>query len=141
MRNRSLEALGQPADDQADSTQTADSAPAAIDVSVSLSDEAAASVSPDSAVFIYARASDGPPMPLAVSRVTVQDLPLTVTLDDTMAMIPTMKLSTFPSVSIGARVSPSGNPIAQSGDWYVEQENIRVDEAGKISLTIAEQKP
>jgi cytochrome c-type biogenesis protein CcmH len=141
MRNRSLEALGQPADVQADSTQTADAAPAAIVVSVSLSDEAAASVSPDSAVFIYARASDGPPMPLAVSRVTVQDLPLTVTLDDTMAMIPTMKLSTFPSVSIGARVSPSGNPIAQSGDWYVEQENIRVDEAGKISLTIAEQKP
>ena len=104
-------------------------------------DAAQAAASGDNTVFIYARASQGPPMPLAVSRVSVSDLPTTVTLDDSMAMIPDMRLSAFPSVTIGARISPSGNPLAQSGDWFAEQNDIPVEETGSISLTIDTQTP
>lgn len=126
--------------DQTNATPPA-SAGASVQVSVTLSEAAKNAADVDNAVFIYARASQGPPMPLAVSRITVGDLPVTVTLDDSMAMIPNMTLSAFPSVTIGARVSPSGNPLAQSGDWFAEQDDILVNETDSVSLTIGTQTP
>ncbi len=111
-----------------------------LSVSVALADSVVEKVNPEDSVFIFARASNGPPMPLAVSRHTVADLPVTVVLDDTMAMIPAMTLSQFPSVTVGARVSQSGNAIAQTGDWFTEQENVLVEEKPELQLTIDTQK-
>ena len=114
---------------------------ASIAVSVSLSEEAGSSSSDDQVVFIYARATDGPPMPLAVSRISVADLPTTVTLDNSMAMIPTMTLSTFPSVTIGARVSTTGTAAAQTGDWFKEASEVDPANTDSIELTIDQQTP
>ena len=71
-------------------------------------------------VFIYAQAAQGPKMPLAIIRKQVKDLPLTVTLDETMAMLPEMTLDTFKEVRIMARVSQSGQALPQPGDWVGE---------------------
>jgi cytochrome c-type biogenesis protein CcmH len=71
---------------------------------------------PQTSVFIFARAASGPPMPLAVQRATLGDLPREVRLDDSMAMMPGMQLSNFPEVMIGARVSPSGQAMPRPGD-------------------------
>ncbi len=89
---------------------------AAIQVTVSLDPSLAARAKPDDLVFIYAKAASGPPMPLAVQRKKVKDLPVTVTLDDSQAMMPALKLSGFDRVIVGARVSRSGNPIGAPGD-------------------------
>lgn len=122
-------------------TATADSeSQATISVSVSLTTEAAAQVSPEQVVFIYARASDGPPMPLAAIRLKVSDLPATVTLDDSMAMVPGMSLSSFAEVSVGARVSQSGNAIAEAGDWFGEKYGVPVAETRELTITIDKQK-
>jgi cytochrome c-type biogenesis protein CcmH len=67
-------------------------------------------------VFIFARAESGPPMPLAVARHSVAELPLQVTLTDAMAMMPAMKLSSFPRVKVTAKVSMSGQAGSQPGD-------------------------
>ena len=56
-------------------------------------------------------------MPLAAARRKVSDLPLEITLDDSMAMMPAMQISRFDKIKVGARVSLSGNPIKQPGDW------------------------
>jgi len=116
-------------------------AEASISVTVDLSDEARAASSDDQVVFIYATATQGPPMPLAVSRLSVADLPVTVVLDNSMAMIPTMTLSTFDSVTVGARISTTGNAVAQQGDWFNEAPNIEPSTTDEISLVIDQQTP
>lgn len=114
---------------------------AEIIVTVDLSEDARSASDDSQAVFIYATATQGPPMPLAVSRMTVADLPVTVTLDNSMAMIPTMTLSSFDSVTVGARVSKTGNAIAQPGDWFTEVTDIEPATTDSVSLTVNQQTP
>jgi len=83
---------------------------------VSLSPKLKEKAAPEDAVFVFARAAEGPPIPLAVARVRVRDLPYRFVLDDSMAMTPAMKLSAFPKVVVAARVSKSGTATAQPGD-------------------------
>jgi cytochrome c-type biogenesis protein CcmH len=83
---------------------------------VSLSPALAARAAAGDTVFVFARAAEGPRMPLAILKRSVGELPLSFTLDDSMAMTPEFKLSKFPSVVVGARVSKSGNATPQSGD-------------------------
>jgi cytochrome c-type biogenesis protein CcmH len=91
---------------------------ATVSGAVRLAPELAARVRPDDTVFIFARASAGPPMPLAVLRRQVRDLPLTFSLDDSMAMASGMALSAFESVMVGARVSRAGSATPASGDLH-----------------------
>ena len=88
----------------------------AVEVQVSLAPELLKSTSPGDTVFVYAQALSGPKMPLAIVRKQVSDLPLSVSLNDTMAMMPTMKLSNFSQVKLLARISKSGNAMSQPGD-------------------------
>ncbi|MDT4807452.1 cytochrome c-type biogenesis protein CcmI [compost metagenome] len=88
---------------------------AKLKVRVDLAAELKGKVQPGDSVFVFARASNGPPMPLAVKRLTVADLPAEVELSDADAMMPQLKLSAFPQVQLVARVSRSGK--ATDGEW------------------------
>lgn len=83
---------------------------------VTLSPTLVDKVSQNDTLFIFARAKTGPKMPLAILRLTAKDLPATFSLDDNMAMTPTMKMSSFPEVVIGARITKSGQAVPTSGD-------------------------
>ncbi len=128
-------AVEQPADAQAPAPAAA-AGPAAIKVKVSLDPALADKVSPDDVLFIFARAEQGPPMPLAVSRLRAGDLPVEVTLDDSMAMMPQLKLSGFQQVKVGARISRSGQPIAQPGDLQSESRVVKVGADSMVSLVV-----
>lgn len=107
-----------------------------ISVNVSLSEQIISMTSPSDTVFVFARAKQGPPAPLAVKRLTVGDLPVAVTLSEADAMMPQLTLAQFEEVVLSARVAKSGNPIAQAGDIQSQTIEIRNDIDTPISLTI-----
>jgi cytochrome c-type biogenesis protein CcmH len=110
-------------------------------VKVTLDPALTAKVSPADTVFVYAKAASGPPMPLAIQRLRADQLPATVVLSDGMGMLPSMKLSQFPQVIIGARISKSGNAIAQSGDMQTVSKPLDVATTAPIALTIDQTVP
>jgi cytochrome c-type biogenesis protein CcmH len=91
-------------------------APAAVSGTVTLDRALAGRVSPEDTVFVFARAAQGPRVPLATVRVKVRDLPYRFSFDDSMAMTPEMRLSAFDEVVVVARVSKSGDAQPASGD-------------------------
>jgi cytochrome c-type biogenesis protein CcmH len=105
-----------------------------ISVSISLSEKFKAQANPTDLVFIYAKAMSGPPMPLAAVKKQVKDLPVEVELNDAMAMMPSLKLSSFSEVIVGARISKSGQPISQNGDLFSEKSSVKAGD--KVSLEI-----
>lgn len=99
---------------------------ASVSGTISLDPGLSSRVSPDDTVFVFARAANGPRMPLAIIKKQVKDLPLRFALDDSMAMNPAMKLSSFPEVVVSARISKSGNAMPQSGDLKGSTSVIKV---------------
>lgn len=89
---------------------------ASIKVTVSLSATAQATASSTDTVFVFAKAANGPPAPLAVKRLTVGDLPTTIELTEQDAMMPQMTIAQFADIKLSAKVSKSGNPSDRAGD-------------------------
>ncbi|KAF1030459.1 MAG: Formate-dependent nitrite reductase complex subunit NrfG [Pseudomonas sp.] len=103
-------------------------------VRVDLSSEVKAKTQPGDSVFIFARAVNGPPAPLAAKRVTVAELPVTVELSDADAMMPQLKLSAFPEVQLVARISRAGQPTA--GEWIGRSQPLASSTIALQQLTV-----
>lgn len=107
---------------------------------VSLDASLSASARPDDTVFVFARAADGPRMPLAIVRIRVRELPYRFSFDDSSAMMPEMKLSKFSEIVIGARVSRSGSATPAAGDLEGLSDRVRPGQTGirvKIDRQVA----
>jgi cytochrome c-type biogenesis protein CcmH len=117
-------------------------APATTSVSgqVNIKPELTSKVVPSDTLFIYARAKAGPKMPLAILRLKASDLPAKFTLTDDMAMMPAMKMSSFPEVVIEARISKSGQAVPASGDLQGFSEPVKLGH-NDISIVIDRQIP
>lgn len=114
----------------------ANRADVALTVTVRLDPKLSAKVESGDTLFVFARAVDGPPMPLAVARLKASDLPAKVTLTDAMAMTPAMTLSKFPKVRVAARISRSGNAMPQAGDLESAPVEVATDSHAPVTLTI-----
>jgi cytochrome c-type biogenesis protein CcmH len=108
-------------------------------IKVALADELKAKANPGDTVFIFARAASGPPMPLAIVRKQVKDLPIEVTLDDSMAMTAGMNLSAFERLILGARVSKSGQAMPRPGDLQGLSDPIVVERDRTYSIRISQE--
>lgn len=115
-------------------SEKADTAGATLQIQVALDPKVAESVSPQDTVFVFARAVAGPPVPLAAKRLTIADLPATVTLGDADAMVPSMKISSVEQVTVMARVSRSGD--ATKGEWMGQSEALDTASDNAIDLVI-----
>ena len=132
-----IERARQSLDPQAADAPAAAQAPAAthaLTVKVALAAELRGKVQPDDTVFVFARAVSGPPMPLAVKRMTVADLPAEVSLSDSDAMMPQLKISGFEQVQLLARISRRGD--ATAGEWVGRSAPLASNTAELQQLTI-----
>jgi cytochrome c-type biogenesis protein CcmH len=102
---------------------------------VRLAPALARQVKPDDTVFVFARAAEGPPMPLAVMRARAADLPLQFALNDTMAMAQGMTVSAHPRIVVTARVSKSGSAKPAPGDLQGASAPVANDASG-VAVTI-----
>jgi cytochrome c-type biogenesis protein CcmH len=105
-------------------------------VSVDIAPELKARIGASDVLFVFARAAQGPRMPLAIQRLSASSLPVTVTLDDSTSMMPALKLSTMPQVVVGARVSKSGQATPQPGDFEALSAPIANTHTDVVRLTI-----
>lgn len=105
---------------------------------VSLAPQLKSQAGPEDTVYVFARAAEGPPLPLAIARARVRDLPYSFQLDDSMSMNPAMSLSAFPTVVVTARVSKSGNAAPQAGDLQGASGPV-ANNAGAVSVVIDSQ--
>jgi cytochrome c-type biogenesis protein CcmH len=109
-----------------------------IPVEVSIDSELIGLVPDTAVVYVFAKASSGPAAPLAVSRHTISQLPLQIELPEEMAMLADLTIASFDEITVTARVSHSGNPIQQSGDFSSDPEFITSDTRSKpVSLVIS----
>lgn len=109
----------------------------ALQVSVTLAAGTTADALPANAtVFIIARQPGGPPMPVAVEKHALADLPITITLDDGDSPMPTVKLSALDEVDVFARVSASGQANRQKGDVDSAAVRVKLPHAGTVELTL-----
>lgn len=108
----------------------------ALQIHVTLAPSLKDKLAPGDTLFVYARAEQGPPMPLAVARMDAQALPATVTLTDAMAMTPQLRLSSVPRVFVGARISKSGQAVAQTGDLEGDAGVVDSQSRSPIAITI-----
>ena len=135
-------ALGEAGTSQvvAKSAPTSTLATASIQGVVSLSPALKSKVASDDTIFIFARAAQGPRMPLAILKRKASELPITFTLDDSTAMTDELKLSKFELVIVGARVSKSGNALPQSGDLIGQSTSFKPS-GSKLTLVIDSVQP
>lgn len=112
----------------------------ALRIAVSVAPELAAVVGPNDALFVFAQDAAGPPMPLAVQRLTAGQLPAQVTLDDNNSMTPARKLSSVDRWRLVARISRTGNAAPQSGDLEGSIEVGRADAGKPVKLVISRRR-
>ena len=118
--------------------EQADKIKSSIQVTVDISDDMKSKLPKNADLFVLAKAEQGPPMPLAVQRLNVADWPITVTLDDSMAMMDTLRMSEFQNIIITARISKSGVGNATAGDLQGVSTVIS-SKAKSVKIVIAEE--
>ncbi len=90
-------------------------------------------------IMVIARAP-GTRMPVAVLRANVSALPLSYTLDDSLAMSPQARISSLSEVAIEARISKSGMAQSEAGDLISDVQTVKVGVKG-LRLLVNQVRP
>ncbi|MDX1695216.1 MAG: c-type cytochrome biogenesis protein CcmI [Ketobacteraceae bacterium] len=120
--------------------QQAPAADQGVSVVIKLADDVTANMN-QGFLMVYAQAEAGPPMPLAIKKLPLpQRFPVSVSLSDEDAMMPSMKISLFDKVKVTARLSESGQATPQKGDWLGVTRGVATKATGTTSdITIQRQ--
>jgi cytochrome c-type biogenesis protein CcmH len=132
---------GQLAELGSGATASTQEAPAPVGPEIKLSvslgaQRSLAALGPNAQLFIIARAPEGGP-PIAVLRQPPSAVPGQFSLSDANVMIQGRSLAAYPEVVVVARLSRSGQPTAQPGDWQAEAV-VRPSEGPTVALVIDE---
>lgn len=103
---------------------------------VSISEKARALVNAEDSVYIFARAVDGQPMPLAVVQRPVSDLPFEFVLSDAQAMVADNMLSTAKMVTVTAKISAPKDALRSVANLEVQSEAVPTASSPHLELVI-----
>ena len=108
---------------------------ATVDISESLKSQLQGK---EALLYIYTKETQGMPMPIAVIKKTIQlsDFPMNISMSDAQNLQPNRKLSEFKEVVIGARISFSGNAMAQKGDLLSSEQTIPLRQETNVDINI-----
>lgn len=120
-------------------TANSDAGQAVVQGEVSLAPAVQAKLPAQATLLVIAR-RPGERMPLAVLRVPAAKLPYAFTLDDSLAMSPTNKLSSVSEVEVLARLSQSGQAAAQAGDLYSATQTVKLG-SKNLKLSVDQVQP
>lgn len=112
-----------------------------LSVNVTIAPELAGTFPADASLFVFARAVDGAAVPVAIARHRAGELPITIVLDDSMGMLPGLKLSTLDQVVIGARISAIGEALPQSGDLQGFSAPVDTNTRAPVDIVIRDTVP
>lgn len=101
---------------------------------VRLSDELAASVSPDAVVFVFARAAASGQVPVAAQRLSVANLPTVIELSDADAVMTELQLSAASGIQVQASISSDGD--ASAPEWVSPSLAAKVETGEVLQLVI-----
>ena len=121
--------------------ETTQASAANIHGTISLAPALASNIDPAATVFIYARATQGAPMPLAIVRTTVKELPYTYQLDDSTSLMTDLKLSNASEVVVVARIAKGGDAKARAGDLQGVSAAVKPDGASAVDIEINQVLP
>jgi cytochrome c-type biogenesis protein CcmH len=110
-------------------------------VEISVSIDKAIQFDPNQTVFVALVATSGAPMPLAAKKLRAGDLPTTITLSNTDAVVEGYNLSSVNKVKAVARLSQSGSATPQTGDWEAVAQRVDLSsENDSLALEISRQR-
>ena len=107
-------------------------------VNVSISAELVEQVAATDTVYVFARAADGPPMPLAAKRLTVADLPAQLVLTDADSLLPQLKLSSVAQLKLQVSVSNTDN--AMDAQWSSASVAVDATDTQAQHVLVVDQK-
>jgi len=119
-------------------SQAVPQAAAGLQLKIALNPALQKELSPAAAVFVFVRAAENPGPPLAVVRTRVGELPFEIVLNDSHAMIPGKTISSASNVIVGARISMTGNPERQPGDYEKLSNSIPSNTNQTVELIITD---
>jgi len=103
---------------------------------VRLAPEALDTVLPTDTVFIFAKAINGPPAPIAVLQRTASDLPIDFLLNDSQSMVAGVKLSDFEEVIVTARITRNGDATVALQGLEAKSGTVLIADNRRLNLTI-----
>ena len=135
--------LTQVATAQQNSTDDGDDSAvtAAIKVTIKLAPELADKQPEQGTLFVFAKAADGPPMPLAVVKLTDYSFPVEVQLSDSNAMVAGLTLSSVEQIILTARISKDASVMPSSGELEGRSEVLERSQTDSYELLINELIP
>ncbi len=137
---KAAKAKGVTLDDPGSSVDLKALAQAGIELKVSISPKLKGQVKANEPLFIFAKAVQGPPMPVAAVRMTAGELPKTVKLTDEN-LIRGGHLKDYAQLKVAARIARSGQPMAASGDLQSAEVVVKPGGGKPVELVIDQVVP
>jgi len=107
-----------------------------VTVKVEISDKILAARSADDYLMIYAKATQGRPMPIAIQKLPIKAFTGQIVLSDMNSVMSEKLLSQYDEALVVVRISTTGSAMKQADDLQVVSEVVRIADNPIVTLKL-----